>query len=113
MPVPIHRRRTRERGYNQSSLLSRELARLTELPTVDGCLIRWRQASPQARAATAAERKQNVTGAFSCRDGRLAGKQVIIVDDVSTSGATLDACAAALKAAGAASVWGLVLATEI
>jgi predicted amidophosphoribosyltransferase len=59
------------------------------------------------------ERRINVANAFSCRDQRLKGKQVLLIDDVSTSGATLDACAQALKEAGATTVWGLVLAKEI
>jgi predicted amidophosphoribosyltransferase len=59
------------------------------------------------------ERRSNVVDAFSCRDRRLQDKQVLLIDDVSTSGATLDACATVLKANGATSVWGLVLAREI
>jgi len=113
VPVPLHRKRLRERGYNQSGLLVKELARYIDLPTVDDCLIRRRYALPQARTSTVEERKNNVAGAFGCRGDRLKGKQVILVDDVATSGATLDACAGALKDAGAASVWGLVLAREI
>jgi len=113
VPVPLHQKRLRERGYNQSSLLAKELSRLTNLPVVDDCLIRQRHAPPQARTATVDERRNNVAGAFTCRDHRLRGKQVLLTDDVSTSGATLDACAAALKIAGATPVWGLVLAREI
>ena len=113
VPVPLHRKRVRERGYNQSSLLAREIGKLTNLPVADDCLIRRRHALPQARTSTVDERHSNVADAFSCRDQRLRDKQVLLVDDVATSGATLDACAAALKAAGATSVWGLVLAREI
>ena len=113
IPVPLHQKRLRERGYNQSGLLARELGRLINLPVVDNCLIRQKYISPQARADNLTERRSNVEGAFTCRDRRMQGKQVLLIDDVSTSGATLDACAAALKAAGAASVWGLVLAREI
>jgi len=113
VPVPLHQKRLRERGYNQSSLLAKELGKLTNLPVVDDCLIRQRHAPPQARSSTVEERRSNVAGAFVCRDHRLQDKQVLLIDDVSTSGATLDACAAALKAAGATSVWGLVLAREI
>ena len=113
VPVPLHRKRLRERGYNQSSLLARELGKLTSLPVVDGCLIRQRHAPPQTRTSTVDERQSNVADAFACGDQRLRDKQVLLIDDVSTSGATLDACAAALKAAGATSVWGLVLAREI
>jgi len=113
VPVPIHRKRLRERGYNQSSLLARELGKLTNLPVVDDCLIRQRHALPQARTSTVDERQRNVADAFACRDQRLCDKQVLLIDDVATSGATLDACAAVLKATGAISVWGLVLAREI
>ena len=113
VPVPLHQKRLRERGYNQSSLLARQLGKLANLPVVDDCLIRQRHAPPQARTSTVEERQSNVTDAFACRNHRLRDKQVLLIDDVSTSGATLDACAAALKAAGATSVWGLVMAREI
>jgi ComF family protein len=113
VPVPLHRKRLRERGYNQSGLLARELGKLAGLPVVDNCLVRRRPALPQVRAANVSERQSNVAGAFACRDGRLAGKQVLLIDDVSTSGATLNACAGAVKSAGAASAWGLVMAAEI
>jgi ComF family protein len=113
VPVPLHHKRLRERGYNQSRLLAQELGKLANLSLVDDCLVRQRHALPQARTSTVAERRSNVADAFSCCDQRLRGKQVLLIDDVSTSGATLDACARALKGAGAISVWGLVLAREI
>ncbi len=113
VPVPLHQKRLRERGYNQSGLLARELGKLINLAVVADCLIRQRQAPPQARTSTVDERWSNVAGAFICRGNRLRDKQILLIDDVSTSGATLDACAAALKAGGASSVWGLVLAREI
>jgi len=113
VPVPLHPRRLRERGYNQSGLLAYKLGKLIGLPVIEGSLVRWRETPPQARTATAAARRSNVVGAFSCRDEKLKGKQVLLIDDVCTSGATLDSCAAALKAGGAISVWGLTLAREI
>ena len=113
VPVPLHRKRLRERGYNQSSLLAREMSKLTGLLVVDDCLVRQQPAPPQARTASISERQRNVAGAFACRDGRLRGKQVLLIDDVTTSGSTLNACAGALKSAGAASVWGLVIAKEV
>ena len=113
VPVPLHQKRLRERGYNQSALLARELGKLTSLPVVDDCLVRQQHAPPQARTANVDERRRNVAGVFACRNQRVRDKQVLLIDDVSTSGATLDACAAALKAAGATSVWGLVMAREI
>ena len=113
VPVPLHKRRLRERGYNQSGLLAEELGKLTGLPVVSDCLERQRYALPQARTAHVEERRSNVTGAFTCHDSRLSGKQVLLIDDVATSGATIDACAATIKAAGAISVWGLLVAREI
>ena len=113
VPVPIHQKRHRERGYNQSSLIARELSSMSGLPLAEDCLIRKTNTPPQVRTTSAAERWQNMADAFTCVDRRLAGKHILLIDDVSTSGATLNACAAALKDAGAASVWGLVIALEI
>ncbi|MGD9117171.1 MAG: ComF family protein [Dehalococcoidia bacterium] len=113
VPVPLHRRRLRERGYNQSRLLALELAKLSGLPLVDDCLVRELYTTPQARTKNVAERRANVAEAFACRHRRLEGKKVLLIDDVATSGATLDAGARALKESGASSVWGLVLAKEI
>jgi len=113
VPVPLHPRRLRQRGYNQSSLLARELGKLTTLPVIEDCLFRSKGSLPQAKTATVEDRRSNVANAFACRDQRLSGRHVLLVDDVCTSGATLEACAAALKATGAISVWGLTLAREI
>lgn len=113
VPVPLHPKRLRQRGYNQSQLLAKELGRLARLPVVSNYLLRQRPSPPQTGTTSAAERQANVAGAFSCRDERLKGKQILLIDDVATSGATLSACAAALKAAGAGSVWGLTIAREI
>ena len=103
VPVPLHKSRIRERGYNQSTLLAKELAKVSGMPVIHNSLVKHAKSL----------RKKNVLGIFSVCDGRLKGKAVILVDDVSTSGATLDACAGVLKKAGAVSVWGLTLAREI
>ena len=113
VPVPLHPRRLRERGYNQSGLIARELGRLTGIPVYEKNLERSLFTGQQTRTAGVEERKINVAGAFSCPPDAWLDRQVILVDDVATSGATLDACAAALKEAGAVSVWGLTLAREI
>lgn len=113
VPVPLHWKRYRERGYNQSALLARELGRHSSLPVEETCLVRHSHTLPQARSASVGERHDNVASAFACRDGRLRGRQVILIDDVSTSGATLNACARVLKSGGATAVWGLVLALEL
>jgi ComF family protein len=111
--VPLHPRRLRERGYNQSALLAVELGKRIGLPVIEDCLIRVKQAQPQVRAVDVDERRRNVADAFVCRDERVSAKQIILIDDVCTSGATLESCAAALKRSGATSVWGLTLAREI
>lgn len=113
VPVPLHQKRMKERGYNQASLLAKELGSLTRVPLVEDCLVRKQYTPSQTKTRMVEERWSNVAHAFTCRDGRLQGKQVLLIDDVCTSGATLNACAAALKEAGATSVWGLVLAQEI
>jgi ComF family protein len=112
VPVPLHPKRLRERGYNQASLIAQELNKLIGLPVAEDALIRVRDAVPQARTKSAIERRQNVKDAFACRQ-RLEGKQILLLDDVCTTGATLDACATALKAAGASSVQGLTVAREM
>ena len=111
--VPLHPRRLRERGYNQSALLARDLGKCIGLPVIEDCLLRVKQAKPQVRAADVEERRRNVADAFVCRAEKVTGKQIILIDDVCTSGATLESCAVALKKGGAKSVWGLTLAREI
>lgn len=113
VPVPLHRKRLRERGYNQSELLARELGKLVKLPVMAEGIVRRQHSPPQARATSISERRSNVNDAFSCGNRSLQNKRIILIDDVATSGATLDACAAVLKAAAASSVWGLTLATEV
>ena len=110
--VPLYPRRLKERGYNQSDLLTARLAALSGLPVDCSSLVRRKYVLPQARTTSALERRRNLEGAFECRP-LPNGRRVLLIDDVATSGATLDACAEALKAAGALSVRALVFAREI
>lgn len=112
VPVPLHSSRERDRGYNQSALLAAELGKRSGLPVVSDCLVRLRHTMPQVKTASALERQRNLAGAFGCRDRRLEGKRVLLIDDVCTTGATLSSCAIALREAGASLVWGLALARE-
>ena len=112
VPVPLFPRRQRVRGYNQSALLARALARRMALAADDRTLVRARNTASQAETRNVDERRVNVRDAFACTGGQLAGKRVLLVDDVSTTGATLDACAQALLKASVASVWALTFAHE-
>lgn len=109
VPVPLHSARQRDRGYNQSALLAKRLSDRTYTPAIEPALKRIRITAVQMEL-DAAERRKNVAGAFECVDQRIKAKRVCIIDDVCTTGATLDACAVALYQAGAASVFALTLA---
>ena len=89
VPVPLHPRRQRVRGYNQSLLLAREVSRHLDLPLAAEALVRRRDTPPQARAAQAGARLLNVASAFGSPPGAVAGRRVLLVDDVTTTGATL------------------------
>lgn len=109
IPVPLHPGRERWRGFNQATLLANALGNQLKLQ-VAHALVRNRKTAPQAKLAEA-DRAKNIAGAFSIRDSvDLSGKTVIIVDDVSTTGSTLDAAAQACKAHGAHCVWSAVFA---
>ena len=112
VPVPLHRRRLRSRGYNQSALLARELSKLVSIPLANNPLTRIKDAPPQVEAISQSQRRSNVDGSFQCTR-EVLGLRVLLIDDVVTTGSTMSACAVALKAAGAASVWGLALAREV
>jgi competence protein ComFC len=110
VPVPLHAVRLRERGYNQADLIARPLARMLGLPFRSYLLVRTRP-RPDKLRLTRRERWETVRGAYAAREGAKVDKlRVLLVDDVFTTGATLDACSKALRKAGAAQVLGLTVA---
>ena len=113
LPVPMHSRRQRERGYNQAALLARRVAGHCGILCEEESLVRTRHIDPQAGTASALERAANVADSVAVKaEASVKDARIILVDDVSTTGSTLNSCAKALKEAGAASVWGLTLAVS-
>lgn len=111
--VPLDRSRMRERGYNQVELIARPLARRLGLPLATNLLSRLRPRPPRLKLSRR-ERWDTVRGAFQARgDGRVDKSHILLVDDVLTSGATLDACARALRAVGAEAVYAITVARVI
>ena len=110
LPVPLHRTRLRMRGFNQALLLAAAVGRRFSIVLDHDALVRIRPTRPQVEL-NGAEREQNVHGAFALkRPGAVAGMRILLVDDVFTTGATLNECSRALKEAGAASVTAFTLA---
>jgi ComF family protein len=109
--APISRRRRNERGYNQAKLLAQELSQQYGKPVINA-LIKKRHTKTQV-GLRRIDRLDNLSGAFEVKNGlELKGKKILLIDDVLTTGATLDECAKVLKSAGARQVWGAVLARE-
>jgi ComF family protein len=102
VPVPVHQNRLKKRGYNQAALLARELGRLTNIPVAEHLLIRKKDTLPQ-KELSERERKQNLQDAFALGERQelnLLQECVIIIDDIYTTGATLEECSRVLKQVG-------------
>lgn len=112
IPIPLHPKRQRKRGYNQSTLLGKQLSRRWQIPLDEKALQRVRYTRPQV-GLNHAERQKNVLDAFWADQERVGRKHVILIDDVFTTGATMSAAANALVQAGAQSVVGYCVARTI
>ena len=110
MPVPLHKRRLRWRGFNQSEKLAKILADKLNIPLINNQLIRIKYNWPQAKI-NFQKRKNNINGCFQYTGKSLVEKNIILVDDVVTSGSTLNECAKVLKEKGAQKIWGLCVAS--
>lgn len=109
LPVPLGVARLRERGYNQAALLARPIALELGVRYLPRALDRVKETRSQV-GLNYSQRRKNVQDAFRAQSGKVTGKGVLVIDDVTTSGSTLEACAAALRSAGAGRVYGLTLA---
>lgn len=113
IPVPLHPKRLRWRGFNQAVILAREVGRVCRLPVDPFILLRSRETPPQTQLAEE-ERKKNMRGAFSVDPAKsIEGKSLLLVDDVYTSGATVNECSRILLRAGAKEVYVLTLARTV
>ena len=113
VPVPIHKKREKNRGYNQATLMARRLSRLWGIPVDDRSLVREKE-TPPLRSLDPAERELALAEAFRVRrqgKRKLQGKTILLIDDIYTTGATADACSRTLLAAGASAVDLLSLAS--
>jgi ComF family protein len=110
LPVPLHNSRLRQRGFNQAVLLGSKVSRALDIPMLPDVLVRNRKTEPQVELS-ASERRLNVKDAFSVKKHQmLAGKRIILLDDVITTGSTMNECAKELKKAGAEIVIAVTIA---
>jgi len=110
--VPLGLARFKERGYNQATLLARPISLYLQIPFSSHILTRTRETRTQV-GLTVNERQENMFGAFQAKRVLAQGKNILVVDDVATSGATLNACAKALLDEGASKVYGFSLARAV
>ncbi len=112
MPVPMHKSKQRMRGYNQASLIGKEIARLMDIPFREDVLTKDRSGAEQHTMKSAAERAGNVSG-FGICECSLAGMRILLCDDVLTTGSTMSRCASLLKEKGASAVIAAAAATTV
>ena len=113
LPIPLHRKKLREREFNQALLLARGIGRAYNIPVLGGCLIRPRETAPQSQLDRDG-RMSNVGGAFRVADAKpIRGKRVLLVDDIYTTGATANECTRVLIEAGVERVYVLTLARPL
>lgn len=110
IPVPLYKKRHRERGFNQAELLAKELAKYLNLPLENNILKRKIPTEPQANIKDNKKRIQNIKGVFKIDSNTIQGKNIILIDDVATTNATLSEAAKILKEYKANEIWGLVVA---
>ncbi len=110
VPAPLNKKRLKWRGFNQSEEITKELSRILGIKILNNVLIKTKKTFPQVELSEK-EREKNVSEAFICQNHHLfKNKKIILVDDVYTTGSTIQECAKILKKAGAEQVWGVVVA---
>jgi len=110
VPVPLEKRKLKWRGFNQAEEIAKELSNFWEIPFILDCLIKVKENPPQVDLSEE-ERMENIKGVFQAKDEKeIMGKKIFLVDDVYTTGATMEEAARVLRATGAKEVWGITVA---
>ena len=108
IPVPLHASRKRRRGFNQAEIIAEELSHLTGIPVRNDLLFRIRRTRPQKRLGEN-ERRQNLQGAFAVKKTQSLPSNILLIDDIYTTGSTVERCAKMLRLAGAENVYFLTV----
>ena len=112
IPIPLDKNKIKIRGYNQSEELAKELSSILQIPVISNNLVKIKETKPQMELKKE-EREKNLNGAFQLKNpAELSGKKIFLVDDVYTTGSTMNECARILKKANIKQVWGIALARE-
>jgi len=112
IPVPLDKKKLKIRGYNQSEELAKELSNILQIPVISDVLIKIKSTKPQMELSKE-QREKNLEGVFEIKNPeKFSGKKIFLVDDVYTTGSTMQECAKTLKENGIKTVWGIVIARE-
>jgi len=110
--IPLEKRKLKQRGFNQAEEIAKELSKSLEIPLVSDCLIKIKANFPQVKLS-GKEREENIKGVFLCKNPeKIKGRKILLLDDVYTTGSTMEEAARVLKTAGAKEVWGVAVARE-
>ncbi len=110
-PIPLYKKKIKWRGFNQSQEIAQHISQFLKIPILNNILIRVKKTIPQIEIKSLEEKKENVKGAFICQNFHLIKNQkILLIDDILTTGATMEQGAKALKDAGAKEVWGVLIA---
>lgn len=112
IPVPLEKKRLKWRGFNQAEEIAKELTKFLKIPVINNVLFKIKRTLPQVELAAEA-RKENIKGAFLVKNSeKIMRRKILLVDDVYTTGATMNEAAKVLKESGAREVWGIAVARE-
>ena len=112
VPIPLTKKRLKQRGFNQSEEIAKELAKFLEIPLANNILLKVKETRAQVELS-GKDREENLKGVFAVRNNDLIkNKNILLVDDVFTTGSTLKEAASVLKVAGAKQIWGITVARE-